>query len=75
VIAPGLTDTSLTSSITSNDTSLKFSTSMHALARIGKVSDIASGVVFFLSPENDWITGQVLAIDGGLSSVRPKLKI
>jgi NAD(P)-dependent dehydrogenase (short-subunit alcohol dehydrogenase family) len=75
VIAPGLTDTNLTSSITSNETSLKFSTSMHALARIGKVSDIASGVVFFLAPENDWITGQVLAIDGGLSNIRPKLKI
>ena len=75
VVAPGLTETNLTSSITNNETSLKFSTSMHALARIGKASDIASGVLFFLSPENNWITGQVLAIDGGLSNIRPKLKI
>ena len=75
VIAPGLIDTNLTKSITNNETSLKFSTSMHALGRIGKSSDIASGVVFFLLPENDWITAQVLAIDGGLSSIRGKVKI
>ena len=75
VIAPGLTDTELTKSITNNESSLKFSTSMHALGRIGKAKDIASGVLFFLLPENNWITGQVLCIDGGLSNVRPKLKI
>jgi NAD(P)-dependent dehydrogenase (short-subunit alcohol dehydrogenase family) len=75
VIAPGLTDTNLTKSITGNETSLKFSTAMHALGRIGKASEIASGVVFFLSPENSWITAQVLAIDGGLSNVRPKAKV
>ncbi len=75
VIAPGLTDTNLTKSITSNETSLKFSTSMHALGRIGQASEIASGVAFFLSPENSWITAQVLSIDGGLSRVRPKTKL
>jgi 3-oxoacyl-[acyl-carrier protein] reductase len=75
VVAPGLTDTNLTKFITTNETSLKFSTSMHALGRIGKSSDIASAIMFFLLAENDWITGQVLAIDGGLSSVRGKVKI
>lgn len=75
VVAPGLTDTNLTKSIISNTDSLKFSKAMHALGRIGKPEDIASAIVFFLSPENDWITGQVLAVDGGLSNVRPKLKI
>lgn len=75
VIAPGLTDTELTKSITNNENSLKLSTSMHALGKIGKAKDIASGVLFFLLPENNWITGQVLCIDGGLSNVRPKLKI
>jgi hypothetical protein len=38
VIAPGLTDTNLTQSITNNESSLKFSTSMHALGRIGSMS-------------------------------------
>ena len=36
-----------------------------ALKRLGTVGDIAYGVLFFASEYADWITGQVLAIDGG----------
>ncbi|HEY1913746.1 MAG TPA: SDR family NAD(P)-dependent oxidoreductase [Vicinamibacterales bacterium] len=36
-----------------------------ALQRLGTVDDIAHGVLFFASDYADWITGQVLAIDGG----------
>jgi NAD(P)-dependent dehydrogenase (short-subunit alcohol dehydrogenase family) len=32
---------------------------------------IASALAFFLAPENDFITGQVLAVDGGLSTLHP----
>ncbi len=73
-IAPGLTETPLTSTLTSNETSRKFSEAMHALGRLGKPEDIARAIVFLLDPENNWITGQVLAVDGGLSRVRPKMK-
>jgi NAD(P)-dependent dehydrogenase (short-subunit alcohol dehydrogenase family) len=72
VVAPGLTETSLTQSITGNPTSRKFSESMHALGRIGTADEIANAIIFFLNPENSWITGQVLAVDGGLSSLQPK---
>jgi len=40
------------------------------LGRRGKPSDIASAVLFFLSDHASWVTGQVLAVDGG-SSARP----
>ena len=73
-VAPGLTETPLTASLTSNDTSRKFSESMHALGRLGKADDVARAIVFLLDPVNSWITGQVLAVDGGLSRVRPKTK-
>ncbi len=73
-VAPGLTDTPLTASLTSNETSRKFSEAMHALGRLGKAEDVARAICFLLSPENNWITGQVLAVDGGLSRVRPKMK-
>ncbi|MFM9889672.1 MAG: SDR family NAD(P)-dependent oxidoreductase [Rickettsiales bacterium] len=73
-VAPGLTETPLTAALTGNDTARKFSESMHALGRLGTPDAIARGIVFLLDPANDWITGQVLAIDGGLSRVRPKLK-
>lgn len=74
VVAPGLTKTNLTKALTSNEMSLKVSESMHALGRVGEPEDIAAAIVFLLSPENSWITGQVLGVDGGLSRVRPKAK-
>ena len=36
-----------------------------ALKRLGKPEDIASGVLFFASDYANWITGQVISIDGG----------
>jgi 3-oxoacyl-[acyl-carrier protein] reductase len=36
-----------------------------ALRRLGTVDDIAAGVLFFSSDAAGWVTGQVLAIDGG----------
>lgn len=73
-VAPGLTETPLTAAFTSNETSRKFSEAMHALGRLGKPEDVARAIVFLLDPLNSWITGQVLAVDGGLSRVRPKMK-
>jgi NAD(P)-dependent dehydrogenase (short-subunit alcohol dehydrogenase family) len=73
-VAPGLTETPLTTSITSNETSRKFSENMHALGRLGQPDDIARAIVFLLDPKNNWITGQILAVDGGLSHIRPKMK-
>lgn len=75
VVAPGMIDTPLTQSLLSSPIIYNASKSMHALGRIGKPEDVAQAVLFFLNPENDWITGQVLAVDGGLSRIRPKLKI
>ena len=75
VVAPGMTDTPLTSPLISNALAFNASKSMHALGRIGTPEDIARAIVFLLSPQNNWITGQVLAVDGGLSRIRPKIKI
>ncbi len=36
------------------------------LGRIGEPDDVARAVVFLCDPENDWITGALLAVDGGL---------
>ena len=74
-IAPGMVDTPLTNQLTSSPVMLKASIAMHSLGRIGEAQDIANGVIFLLNPVNNWITGQVLAIDGGLSSTRPRAKI
>lgn len=74
VVAPGLVETPLTAQLTGNPTARKISEQMHPLGRLGLSEDIARAIVFLLTPDNDWITGQVLAVDGGLSRVRGKIK-
>lgn len=72
-VAPGLTRTPLTESLTKNEGSLKASAALHPLARIGEPHEVASAIAWLLDPEQGWVTGQVIAIDGGLSSVQPRL--
>ena len=74
-VAPGMVDSPLTSQLIQNEAMYNASKAMHALGRIGKPSDIAQAILFLLNPNNSWITGQVIAVDGGLSRVRPKIKI
>jgi NAD(P)-dependent dehydrogenase (short-subunit alcohol dehydrogenase family) len=71
-VAPGLTETPLTARITGNETSRKASEAMHALGRIGRPEDIASAMAWLLDPQNNWVTGQVIGVDGGLATVRPR---
>lgn len=75
VVAPGMVKSHLTEALLQNPLVAKASTDMHALRRIGEPTDVAQAILFFLDPKNSWITAQVLAVDGGLSSVRPKLKM
>lgn len=74
VVAPGLTETSLTKSITGNPISRKYSEAMHALGRIGSPEDVSRAICFLLNPLNQWITGQVLSVDGGLAHIQPKMR-
>ncbi len=69
-VAPGLVATPATERITSNEAGRAASLAMHALGRLGRPEDVASAIAWLLDPANDWVTGQVLAVDGGLGSVR-----
>lgn len=69
-IAPGLVQTPATTSITEREAALKYSLAMHGLDRVGQPQDIASMIAWLLHPQNDWITGQVFHVDGGLSSLK-----
>ena len=40
------------------------------LKRIGTKEDIANMVAFLLSEKASWITGQILHVDGGISSIK-----
>ena len=69
-VAPGLVDTPLADRLTGNPAALRASIAMHPLGRIGAPADIVRAILFLLDPANDWITGQVLGVDGGLARVR-----
>jgi len=71
-IAPGLIDTPLSASITSNEAALKASITFHPLGRIGSPDDVASAVAWLLSDRSSWITGQTIYVDGGLSHIKIK---
>jgi NAD(P)-dependent dehydrogenase (short-subunit alcohol dehydrogenase family) len=71
-VAPGLTRTPLTERITGNETVAKGSVAMHALGRFGEPEEVASAIAWFLDPEQSWVTGQVLGVDGGLATVRTR---
>jgi len=66
-IAPGLVKTPLTERIHGNAASAAASSAMHALGRLGEPADIASLACWMLSPAAQWMTGQVIGFDGGLS--------
>jgi 3-oxoacyl-[acyl-carrier protein] reductase len=74
VIAPGLVATKMTTQLTEHELSRKASEAMHALRRLGTAEAIAAAVIFLLDLNNSWITGQVLAVDGGLSTLMPRMK-
>lgn len=71
-VAPGLTRTPMAAPLLSSEASERASTSMHPAGRLGTPQDIAAAIAFLLDPANSWITGQVLGVDGGLSTVRPR---
>jgi NAD(P)-dependent dehydrogenase (short-subunit alcohol dehydrogenase family) len=71
-IAPSLTNTPLAQGIVSNVKMVEAIAGMHALERIGTPEDIASLTAFLLSDETSWMTGQILSVDGGRSTLRVK---
>ncbi len=71
-VAPGLLRTNMSNELTSNKAQLQASLEMHALGRIGTAADVAVVMDWLLGDDSSWVTGQSIAVDGGLSSVRSR---
>lgn len=71
-IAPSLTRTPLAEALTRNEALAKAVAETHALRRLGEADDIAGLAAFLLGPHAAWITGQVIGVDGGRSTLRTK---
>ena len=71
-IAPSLTRTPLAASMLANQKLAESIAAAHPLERLGTPEEIAKMSVFLLSEDAGWITGQVIGIDGGRSTLRTK---
>lgn len=64
-VAPGFVDTDMTDAL--SDSVKAGLAEQIPLGRTGKPEDIAKAVAFLASPESDYITGQILSVDGGMA--------
>lgn len=69
-VAPSLTDTPMAEALLNNDRKRESNADRHPLKRVGSPEDIGSLVVYLLSEKATWITGQIFAVDGGMSALR-----
>ena len=69
-MAPSLVNTDLAARLLSTPEKVEASGKRHPLQRVGERADIASAVKFLLGDGSAWMTGQVIAVDGGLGSLR-----
>ncbi len=70
VIAPSLSDTPLAGALLADDARRAGAAKRHPLQRVGDADQLAATAEHLLGPASGFMTGQVLRIDGGLSSVR-----
>lgn len=69
-IAPALTDTPLASRLLSTPEKREAMATRYPLKRIGTAQELARAALFLVSNESNWVTGQVLGVDGGMSTCR-----
>jgi len=68
-IAPALTQTSLMERLFTDPEKVEALGAKYPLGRTGTVDDLSSAACFLLGDDSRWITGQVMAVDGGMSTV------
>ena len=70
VISPGLVDTPLSSHLLASEQSRKISEDMHPVGKIGVPDDIASVAEWLITSAPEWMTGDIIPVDGGLTNLK-----
>ena len=66
-ICPGVVDTDMTKPFMKTQKDKEFMNNEHPIGRIGQPEEVAKAIMYFASDDASWITGAVLAVDGGES--------
>ena len=69
-IAPSLTNTKMASKFLSSPEKQESAAQRHPLKKVGNPEDLANAVVFLLTDNSAWMTGQILHVDGGMSTLK-----
>jgi 3-oxoacyl-[acyl-carrier protein] reductase len=69
-IAPSLTDTPLAKNLLSSPEKREASAKRHPIGRVGTPEDLANMAMFLLSDSASWISGQIMGVDGGMSTLK-----
>lgn len=72
VVSPGLVRTPQSAQLLRSEQAEEASAAMHPLGRVGEPDDIASAVAWLLDREVTWVTGEVIAVDGGFRNARSR---
>ena len=68
-VAPSIVDTPLANRFLNNDLKIEKSAQKHPMKRVGNSADIAETINFLLSEKSSWMTGQIIGVDGGTSTL------
>ena len=68
-VAPSLTNSKIAQPMLKNKALAEGIAKAHPLKRIGEGKDSASLAKFLLTQESSWVTGQIIAVDGGRSKL------
>ncbi|MCU0428921.1 MAG: SDR family oxidoreductase [Cytophagaceae bacterium] len=69
-VAPSLTDTPLAAKFLASPEKVEAARQRNPMKKVGSPDDLASAIAFLLSENSSWMTGQVVAVDGGMSMLK-----